>query len=142
MGKKVNEIFAHTAWAGSVTPRRTPVAGVNSPTAFIVVLGKKEEAEQPLLQTDCGAAIQTIQLAAWERGIGCCWLGAIDRGAIHTLLELPEESAILYMVALGYAGEKPVSEDVDSPDGVTYYLDENDLLHVPKLSVEALTVWK
>ena len=138
----VNQIFTHTAWAGSVAPRRNPESGVSAPTAFIVVLGKKEEASQPLLQTDCGAAIQTIQLAAWERGIGCCWMGAIDREAIHALLELPEESAILYIVALGYAGERPVSEDVDDPEKVTYYLDGNDLLHVPKLSVEAITLWK
>ena len=123
-------------------PWRNPEPGVSAPTAFIVVLGKKEEASQPLLQTDCGAAIQTIQLAAWERGIGCCWMGAIDREAIHALLELPEESAILYIIALGYAGERPVSEDVDDPEKVTYYLDGNDLLHVPKLSVESITLWK
>lgn len=136
------QIFPHTAWAGSVAPRRNPQPGVSAPTAFIAVLGKKEEAEQTILQADCGAAIQTIQLAAWERGIGCCWMGAIDRKAIHSILELPEECAILYIIALGYAGEKPVSEDIDDPQKVTYYLDDEDLLHVPKLSVEAITEWK
>ena len=55
---------------------------------------------------------------------------------------LPEETAILYIVALGYAAEKPVSEDVKDPEQVKYYLDDNDLLHVPKLSVETLTSWK
>ena len=86
--------------------------------------------------------IQTIQLAAWGKGIGCCWLGSVDRKAIHALLELPEDTAILYIIALGYADEKPVSEDVDDPSKVKYYLDSDDLLHVPKLSVESLTVWK
>ena len=138
----VRQIFPHTAWAGSVSPRRNPVPDVSAPTAFIAVLGKASEAEQPLLQTDAGAAIQTIQLAAWERGIGCCWMGAIDRKAIHALLSLPEETAILYIIALGYAGEKPVSEDVDDPEKITYYLDDSDLLHVPKLTVEAITCWK
>lgn len=135
-------VFAHTAWAGAVAPRRNPVLHESSPAAFIVVTGKAEEAETPLLQTDCGAAIQTIQLAAWEKGIGCCWMGAIDRKAIHTLLQMPEESAILYIIALGYAAERPVSEDVDDPGAVKYYLDGNDLLHVPKLSVESITSWK
>ena len=94
------------------------------------------------MQTDCGAAIQTIQLAAWGKGIGCCWLGSIDRKEIHTLLELPSDTAILYLIALGYAAEKPVSEDIDDPGKVIYYLDDQDLLHVPKLSVKSLTVWK
>ena len=138
----VGKIFNFTAWAGSVTPRRDPIPGVTAPTAFIVVTGKKEEADSPLLQTDCGAAIQTIQLAAWEKGIGCCWMGAINRQEIHNILELPDQCAILYIIALGYAAEKPVHDDVDDPGKVKYYLDEDDLLHVPKLTVEAITSWK
>ncbi len=69
-------------------------------------------------------------------------MGAIDRRAIHELLELPAELGILYVVALGYMAEHPVSEDVDDPARVKYYLDADDLLHVPKLSVDALVCWK
>ena len=138
----VNTLFTFTAWAGSVTPRRNPVPGVTSPTAFIAVTGKAHEVETPILQTDCGAAIQSIQLAAWGMGIGCCWMGAIDRKKIHKLLGMSEEEAVLYVIALGYAAEKPVSEDVDDPEKVKYYLDDDDLLHVPKLSVESITSWK
>ena len=140
--EKVKALFPLTAWAGAVAPRRNPVPGVSAPTAFIAVLGKTSEAQSALLQADCGAAIQTLQLAAWGRGVGCCWMGAIDRKAIHELLELPEELSILYVVALGYMAERPVSEDVDDPAQVKYYLDDGDLLHVPKLSVDALTCWK
>ena len=138
----VEKIFPFTAWAGSVTPRRNPVPGVSAPTAFIVITGAQEDAAAPLLHADCGAAVQTIQLAAWERNIGCCWMGAINRKEIHALLDFPEDRAIIYIIALGIAAEKPVSEDVDDPSKVTYYLDENDLLHVPKLTVEAITDWK
>ncbi|MBR7139429.1 MAG: nitroreductase family protein [Lentisphaeria bacterium] len=138
----VRSIFKFTAWAGSVAPRRNPVPGETAPTAFIVVTGKKEEADTPLLQTDCGAAVQTIQLAAWEKNIGCCWMGAINRQEIHSLLELPAERAILYIIALGYAAEKPVYDDIDDPGKVKYYLDDEDLLHVPKLTVEAVSSWK
>ena len=138
----VNTLFTCTAWAGSVAPRRNPVPGVSSPTAFIVVVGKTDVAQTPLLQADCGAAVQTIQLAAWGKGIGCCWMGAIDRQKIHDLLEMPNEDAVLYVIALGYAAEKPVSEDIDDPQKVKYYLDDADLLHVPKLTVDAITSWK
>ena len=140
--EKVKALFPLTAWAGAVAPRRDPVPGVSAPTAFIAVLGKRSEAQTALLQADCGAAIQTLQLAAWGRGIGCCWMGAIDREAIRRLLELPEELSVLYVVALGYMAERPVSEDVEDPAQVKYYLDDDDLLHVPKLSVDALACWK
>lgn len=138
----VSAIFSHTAWAGAVTPKRNPEPGVSAPVAFIAVTGAADIADSPLLQTDCGAAIQTIQLAAWGKGIGCCWLGSINRKEIHSLLELPEDIAVLYLIALGYADEKPVSEDIDDPEQVKYYLDGQDLLHVPKLSVKSLTTWK
>ena len=138
----VGKIFPLTAWAASVTPRRIPVPGVTSPVAFIAVTAAAELAEDPVVQTDCGAAVQTIQLAAWEKGIGCCWMGAIDREKIHALLELPQETAVLYLIALGYAAERPVSEDSDDAGKIKYYLDQNDQLHVPKLSVEVLTQWK
>ena len=69
-------------------------------------------------------------------------MGAVDREKIHALLELPQETAILYLIALGYAAEKPVSEDTADPGNVKYYLDDNDLLHVPKLNVETLAEWK
>jgi nitroreductase len=138
----VNTLFTFTAWAGAVTPRRNPVPGVTSPVAFIAVAGPAAEADTPLLQTDCGAAIQTIQLAAWGKGIGCCWMGAINRKEIHALLGMSSDEALLYVVALGYAAEKPVSEDIDDPRKVKYYLDDEDLLHVPKLTVDAITSWK
>lgn len=138
----VEAVFPLTAWAASVTPRRIPEPGVTAPVAFIAVTAAAELAQDPIVQTDCGAAIQTIQLAAWERGIGCCWMGAVDRKKIHALLELPQETAILYLIALGYAAEKPVSEDTADPGKLKYYLDDNDLLHVPKLNVETLTQWK
>lgn len=138
----VAQIFPHTAWAGSVKPRRTPVPGVDSPTVFLAVTAPAEECKDTMLFADSGAAIQSIQLAAWDMGIGCCWLGAIDRPAISRILELDDSTALLYLVALGYAGEKPVHDDVDSPGAVKYYLDDNDLLHVPKLTVDAITGWR
>jgi len=134
-------IFPHTAWAGSVKPHRTPVAGVNAPVAYIAVTAPAEECKDTMLFADSGAAIQSIQLAAWKMGIGCCWLGAIDRPAISRILALPESVNLLYLVAIGYAAEKPVYDDITSSDAIKYYLDDNDLLHVPKLTVDTITEW-
>ena len=69
----VAKILPHTAYAALVQPHRDPVPGRTSPTAFIAVVCNCEPA--PLLHADAGAAIQSMEFAAWERGIGCCWIG-------------------------------------------------------------------
>ena len=134
----VEKIFPHTAWAGSVAPRRNPVPGETAPTAFIVVTGPAADAQTPLLQADCGAAVQTIQLAAWERQIGCCWMGAIDREAISSLLKLPENLKVSCVVALGYPAEQPREVEVKNGN-IKYYLDDNTLC-VPKRSLEDVLI--
>ncbi len=136
----VQKLFAITAWAGLVRPRRTPEWGVSAPLCFIAVTAPREGGE--ILHADAGAAIQTMQLAAADRGLGCCWLGAFDHGAADRLLELPPERKTLYLLAAGYPGEAPVSETTEDPAQVAYYLDDKDVLHVPKLSVDALADWR
>ena len=59
---------------------------------------------------------------------------------MKTLLDLPGERRVLFLVAVGYSGESPVMEE--AKDGnVAYYLDENDRLHVPKLPVDEISTW-
>ena len=48
----------------------------------------------------------------------------------------------LYLVALGVPDESPVMENIKEGDSAKYYLDKNDVLHVPKYTVNALTTWK
>lgn len=136
----VGKVFANTAWAGLVKPRRTPVAGVTSPAAFIAVIAPADAAPTHLY-ADAGAAIQSIELAAWNRGIGCCWIGSVQKKEVCELLGIEDNMQLIYVVAVGYPAEAPVSEDIDDPSGVAYYLDDNNVLHIPKLSVEAITKW-
>ena len=134
----LEKLFPLTAWAGYVKPRRTPIWGENSPTAFIAVVSNNGNNE--ILHADSGAAIQSIQFAAWELGIGCCWIASFDHEKTTELLEIPDDQNILYLIALGFPAEVPVSEN--AVDGNTkYYLDEKDVLHVPKLSVDEITTW-
>ena len=58
------------------------------------------------------------------------------------MLELPAGTGVIYVVALGYPAESPVSEDAAAGEPVRYYLDDEDRLHVPKFTVDALTVWR
>ena len=56
--EKVAAILPHTFYAALVKPRRNPVPGVTSPTAFIAVTAT--EAPSQHLYADAGAAIQSI----------------------------------------------------------------------------------
>lgn len=136
----VKAIFDTTAWAAMVRPRRTPVWGADAPLCFIAVTAP-EELRQSVL-ADAGAAIQTMEYAAWNEGIGSCWFGSFDPEKVRAALELPAGTAVLYVVALGYPAEAPVSEDAAAGEPVRYYLDDEDRLHVPKFTVDALTEWR
>ena len=135
----VKNVFEQTAWAGLVKPRRTPVWGVSAPAAFIAVVGPKDA--NSMTYADAGAAIQSMQIAADEKGLGCCWLGAINREKLHGLLGLQEKQEVFFLLAVGVPAEQPVSEDISDPKDVKYYLDDNNQLHVPKLTVDAITKW-
>ena len=137
----VNQILSFTKWAAKVQPRRTPVPGVSGPAAFIAVT-IPAQANDVHIYADAGAAVQSMELEAWGRGIGCCWIGSVNVTEVERLLGIGEGRKLLYVVALGYPAEEPMSEDVDSEDGIAYYLDDSDRLHVPKLSVEAVSIWK
>ncbi len=134
----VKGLFDLTAWAAYITPRRTPVWGENSPTAFIAVSSPRAGASQ---EVNAGAALQVMTLAAYGIGLGTCWMGAFRREEAAKLLLVPNDRELLYLLAVGFPDETPVSEDIKAGDSVKYYLDDNDQLHVPKLRTEDLIEW-
>ena len=69
-------------------------------------------------------------LVGVEEGIGSCWIGSVQRKELAKILNVPEHCQIASVLALGYADESPVAEDTD--EDIAYYLDDKDVLHVPK----------
>ena len=134
----VKAIFETTRWAGLVAPKRTPQWQVDAPLCFIALTAPVEA--NHIIHADAGAAIQTIQLAAWERGLGCCWFASFDPEKVAKLVDLSAGRVVLYLVAVGYPAETPVGETAVNGE-VAYYLDDNDTLHIPKLPVDEITVW-
>ena len=134
----VLEVLKHTRWASLVQPARTPQPGISSPAAFIVIT-TTEETLSELLCADAGAAVQSIEFAATDAGLGCCWLGAIDREAIQNLLQCGK---IVYLAAIGYPDESPKSVDVSIDESCAYYLDKDGVLTVPKLRLQDILKWK
>ena len=134
----VLKVLVHTRWAGLVQPHRTPVPGVTSPAAFIVVTTTENELSESLC-ADAGAALQSIEFAATDAGLGCCWFGAINRKEIRDLLSC---GPIVYLAAVGYPAESPRRVDIPITESCAYYLDENGTLTVPKIKLEDILTWK
>lgn len=130
----VNKILEYTAWAALVAPHRTPAAGESAPAAFIVMT-TTESVPSNHAYADAGAAMQSLEFAAANAGLGCCWLGSADRQKIGQLLEC---SGILYLAAVGYPAEAPAYTDIPAAADTAYYLDEDGRLTVPKIQLADL----
>ncbi|MFQ5721007.1 MAG: nitroreductase family protein [Candidatus Aminicenantales bacterium] len=131
--KELNKaIFSCLRWAAYISPEGNPKPG-SEPTAYIVVLVNTKIRDKGF-ERDSGAAMENMILAAWEEGIGSCWVISIDRSRIHHLLNIPEEYKVDSILALGYPAEKPVIEEIK--DSVKYWKDEQGQLHVPKRKLE------
>jgi nitroreductase len=122
------QVFEALSWAGHVRPKRNPQPN-QRPTAYIIVLVNTDIAIDAYV--DAAAAIVNILLAAWAKGVGSCWLNAIDRMKLLQILGIDERYQVDSVIALGKPAETPVLEDVKDED-TKYYLDNKDVLHVPK----------
>ncbi|MBQ7097037.1 MAG: nitroreductase family protein [Clostridia bacterium] len=133
-----NKVFDNTKWAGYL-PDGTPKEA-ERPTAFIAVLGDTEIKNS--FEVEAGAAVTSMMLGALEKGIGSCWIGALNKKNIMEALELDEEKYnLLYVLALGY----PAQESQACPmqdNNVKYFLDENNKLNVPKRSMNEVLLFK
>ncbi len=129
-GEKADKVFPHTHWAGLLKGAYSP-SFAERPSAYILYLvptGKKP-------QHDIGAIAQSMGLMAQAEGLGTCWMGAIDRKEISEICDVPEGYEIDTLMAFGHPAELPLL--CDAVDGDTkYFLDEEDLFFVPKLSVD------
>jgi len=136
----VKDIFDNTAWAGLVSPNRSPEWGKNAPLTFIILTAPKDSGGA--MQANAGAAVQSMEYAVADVGLGACWIGAYKKESVEKLLNLPEQEETLYLLAVGYPDEEPVQDDIDSGESMKYYLDSEDVLHVPKLKTDAITQWR
>ncbi|MGQ9479387.1 MAG: nitroreductase family protein [Thermoproteota archaeon] len=134
--KLLDKVFSTLKWARYVTPRRTPRKD-ERPVAYIVVLVDTRKAGDGG-EADCAAAIENMILTAWEEGIGVCWIGSVDRERLRQLLSIPDYCKICFVLALGYRAEEPVLEEMKDED-VRYWINENDVLHVPKRKLEDIS---
>jgi nitroreductase len=135
--EKNAKIFQHLAWAGYLKDWPGPSEG-ERPSAYIIVLGDRRITKS--FGCDHGIACQNIMLAATERGLGGCMIGAIHRERLGRDLDIPEHFEILLVLALGKPKETVVLEEV-GPDGdIKYWRDSDGVHHVPKRRLDDIIV--
>ena len=121
-------IFPCLRWAGYIAPAGNPKPG-QEPAAYIFPIVNLSVREKGY-ENDVGAAVENMILAAWEEGIGSCWLISVERAKAAEILRIPEGFRIDSVLALGYPAERPLVEDFAG--SVKYWKDEQGVLHVPK----------
>jgi nitroreductase len=122
-------LFPLVKWSSSLPEeQRTPEKG-REPTADIVVL-INNKIKRAYVDFDVGASVENILLGAVNFGIGCCWMGAIDREGIRELLEIPENYEIPHVISLGYPDEDSTIEPYKN--SFDYWKDNEGNMHVPK----------
>lgn len=126
------QIFTCLRWAAYIAPEGDPKTG-HEPAAYVVILVNSKIRDRGF-ERDTGAAIENMILAAWEEGIGSCWVISIDRSKVYEILNIPEEYKIDSILALGYPDEKPVAEEMK--ESLRYWKDREGTLHVPKRRLE------
>jgi nitroreductase len=60
--------------------------------------------------SDSAAAIENLLLAAWDRGLGTCWMAGplkTKADAIASFLGIPKDRELVAIVALGYPDHQP-----------------------------------
>ena len=129
------KIFPLLSWAGYLKDWAGPMEG-ERPSAYVVVLGDTEITAN--FSIDPGIAAQTLLLGAVEKGLGGCILASVKRENLRTLLAIPDQFEILYVIALGKPIEKVMLETVGSDGDIKYWRDEQQGHHVPKRSLNEL----
>ena len=117
-------------WGGAVPKELgTPKEG-EQPTAFVVLT---KEPGNSWADIDIGIAVNMLATTAWARGIGSCIMGAVNKGGIARLLDIPQEDEEVKLVlALGKPAHKSTVVDVPESGKLAYYLDDERNYYVPK----------
>jgi nitroreductase len=66
------------------------------------VCGETMKCGQRIAPIDVSIALEHIALMATELGLATCWIGSFDAEKVRQVLEIPEDVAIIELMALGY----------------------------------------
>lgn len=68
----------------------------------------------PAYAVDLSILVTHVILAAAEKGLGTCWIGAFDPDRAARAMEIPEEHRVFTILPLGYPAETPAPRSRES----------------------------
>lgn len=86
--------------------------------AFAVVVAV--DPQNRFREIDGARAVQQMELAAWDQGVGMCWIAGFEGARVAQLVELPDQWQVLTVLASGY----PADADRPRRKGVKKAFDE------------------
>lgn len=100
-------------------------AFISEAPVLIVACAKEDEAYEDMggymnsYPVDIAIALEHLILAATEKGLGTCWIGAFKEKLVKDLLDVPDNVRVVAITPVGYPaiegrirGRKPISEIV------------------------------
>ena len=131
---KVADVFEYTKWGGALPPELGHPKEGERPVLFIAVVQNNDI--NPNCDTDAGLAIGNMTLAAWNRGVGSCIIGACNKEKLSEMFGLSENQKLHTVVAFGYPSHVSTIVDLEKDGEFKYYLDDNKDYMVPKRKLE------
>ncbi len=86
-------------------------------SVFLVAV---EDPQMKWSRVDVSIMVDHITLAAHERGLGSCWIGAFDKEKVGQTLGVPEGRSVAVCLTLGYPDESPEARPRKSMDELVY----------------------
>ena len=123
-------------WAAYLPPEQGTPKAEELPTLYAAVV--QDTSIPGDLNTDTGIALANMTLAAWDKGVGSCIMGAINKPALSEMLGIAEPEKLAFMIAFGYPTPGAHIVPLTTETGVKYYLDASRDYCVPKRSEEEL----
>ncbi len=83
----------------------------DAPTILVIAYDRERDWKNRLMagytsgETDAAIVCTHMMLAAWEQGIGSCWVGYFNAEEIRQALDLPENIRVTALLPMGYAAE-------------------------------------
>lgn len=65
---------------------------------------------------DVSAAIENLMLAAVEKGLGTCWVGAFNEKKVSEILNLPKNERAIAIIPVGFPAETPSVPERESKE--------------------------
>ena len=86
-----------------------------------VFIAGVDDPQQKWNKVDLSIALDQLTLAAAEKGLGTCWVGAFDQEKLATYLDVPKDKVITVCLSLGYPDESPDPRSRKSMNEIVFW---------------------